>query len=68
MRHLDTAGFASELFELGAKPETLFRNRSVLYEISHALELAVAKRLKKQRQQQGLASGMVQVVSHQRIS
>ena len=59
LRHLDIMGFASDLFEVGAKPETLFRNRSVLYEISNALELAAAKRLKKQRQQQGMASGGV---------
>lgn len=57
LRHLDVAGLASDLFNLGAKPDTLFRNRSALYEISSILERSVAKKLKKQANEKAIASG-----------
>ena len=47
LRHLDVLPFAADLFALGAKSETLFRNRSALYEISNGLERFAGKKLKK---------------------
>ncbi len=47
LRHLDAAALAADLFAMGAKPETLYRNRTALYELSAALERAAAKRQRR---------------------
>ena len=63
LRHLDAPAFAADLFELGAKPETLYRNRSTLYEISSALEQAHQRRQKKlKRQLEGDIPGRVNAI------
>jgi len=65
LRHLDVAALASDLFNLGAKPDTLFRNRSTLYELSSILERSTAKKLKRQlakgeKAAEGAESGAMQ--------
>ncbi len=47
LRHLDVQALASDLFGAGAKTETLYRNRTALYEVSGALERAASRRQKK---------------------
>ena len=57
LQHLDVQELASDLFGLGAKPETLFRNRTTLYEVSSALERAAAKRQKALAKANGTWAG-----------
>lgn len=61
LRNLAVDTLASELFDLGAQPETRAKNRAALYALSEQLEKAQRKRAKTEKAQAEAAAAKAEV-------
>lgn len=63
--NLDTQQLANIVFEAGAAPDLLAKNRQVLYELSNDLEKAQRKRQKREMEMEAQAQQLAQEQAQQ---